>query len=132
MWEEEVGGKEKGSEKDRERRERRSIEKAGTQKVLEMEKGLWEKGVGKDASAKGLGSRDRTKRGVYTKEREGVFIVKRRKGGGTSICGRSTAKRVYPTLQVAANFTSALCSKKGQQKKDSTRLPPYKPMDGKE
>jgi len=97
-----------------------------------VEKGLWEKGVGKDASAKGLGSRDRTKRGVYTKEREGVFIVERRKGEGTSICGRSTTKRVYPTLQVTANFTSAFCSKKGRQKKDGTRLPPYKPIDSKE
>jgi len=63
---------------------------------------------------KGLGLHDRAKRGVFTKEREGVFVVERREGGSTSICGRSTAKRVYTTLQIAANFTSVLCGKKGQ------------------
>ena len=98
---------------------------------MKVEESFWKKGVGKDASAKGLGLRDRVKRGVSTKEREGVFVVKRREEGGTSICGRSTAKRVYLTLQIAANFTSTLCSKKGRQKKDGTRLPPYKSMDSK-
>jgi len=63
---------------------------------------------------KGLELRNRAKRGVFTKEREGVFVVERREGGSTSICGRSTAKRVYTTLQIAANFTSVLCSKKGR------------------
>jgi len=80
---------------------------------------------------KGLGPCDRVKRGVFTKEREGVFAVERREGGDTSICERSTVKRVYLTLQITTNFTSTLCSKKGQQKKDGTRLLPYKPMDGK-
>jgi len=79
---------------------------------LEVEESLWKKGVGKDASAKGLGLHDRVKRGVFTKEREGVFVVERREGGSISIRGRSTAKRVYTTLQIAANFTSALCGKK--------------------
>ena len=78
-----------------------------------MKESLWKKGVGKDTSAKGLGLRNRVKRGVFTKEREGVFVVKRKERGSTSIRGRSTAKRVYTTLQIAANFTSALCGKKG-------------------
>ena len=98
---------------------------------MEVEKGLWKKGVRKDASVKGLGPCDRVKRRVFTKERKGVFIVERREGRSISICGRSTAKRVYLTLQITANFTSILCSKKGQQKKDGTRLLLYKPMDGK-
>ena len=79
-----------------------------------MEESLWKKGVRKDASVKGLGPCDRVKRGVFTKEREGVFIVERREGRSISICGRSTAKRVYTTLQIATNFTSALCGKKGR------------------
>jgi len=62
---------------------------------------------------KGLGSRNRAERGVYTKERESVFIVKRGKRGSASIHGRSTVKRVYSSLQITANVTSTLCGKKG-------------------
>jgi len=79
---------------------------------LEVEKGLWKKGVRKNASAKGLGPRNRVERGVYAKERESVFLVKRRKRGSASICGRSIAKRVYSFLQITANITSTLCGKK--------------------
>ena len=79
-----------------------------------MEESLWKKGVGKDASVKGLGPWDRAKRGVFTKEREDIFVVERRERESTSICRRSTAKRVYMTFQIATNFTSALCGKKGR------------------
>jgi len=47
---------------------------------------------------KGLGSRDRVKRRIYTEERKGVFVVERRKGGSASVRGRSTAERVHLTL----------------------------------
>jgi len=80
---------------------------------LKVEKSLWEKRVRKNASAKGLGSRDRIERGIYTKERESVFVVKRGKGGSTSIRGRLTAKRVHPPLQITTNITSTLRGKKG-------------------
>jgi len=78
-----------------------------------VEKGLWEKGIRKNTSVKSLGLCNRVERGVYTKEGKGVFVVKRRKGGSTSICGRSAAKRVHSALQVTANVTSTLCGKKG-------------------
>jgi len=78
-----------------------------------VEKSLWEKGVGKNASAKGLGSRDRIERRVYTKERKGIFVVKRRKRGSASIRGGSIAKRVHSSLQITANVTNTLCGKKG-------------------
>jgi len=78
-----------------------------------MKKGLWKKRVRKNASAKGLGSHNRVERGVYTKERKSIFIVERRKGGSTSICGRSVTKRVHPSLQIITNVTSILCGKKG-------------------
>jgi len=80
---------------------------------------------------KGLGSCDRIKRRVYTKEGKGVFIVKRRKGRDASVRGGSTAKRVHSALKVPANITSALCGKKGWQKKDGTRLSLYKSVDDK-
>jgi len=81
---------------------------------LEVEEGLWEKRIRKNASAKGLGSRDRVEGRVYTEERKGIFIVERREGGSAIICGRSTAKRVYSALQVTTNVASTLRGKKGQ------------------
>jgi len=80
---------------------------------LEVEESLWEKGVGKDASAKGLGSCNRVEGRVYPKEREGILIVKRRKRGGTSICRGSAKEGIYSTIQVTLDIASILCSKKG-------------------
>jgi len=54
---------------------------------LEIEKSIWEKRVGEDASAKGLGSCNRVKREVCTKKGKGIFIVKKREREGTGICG---------------------------------------------
>jgi len=62
---------------------------------------------------KGLGPCNRIEKGVYAKERESVFPVKRGKRGSASICGRSIAKRVHLFLQITANVTSTLCGKKG-------------------
>jgi len=78
-----------------------------------VKESLWEKGVRKNASVKGLGSCNRVERGVYTKERESIFVVKRGKGESASVHGRSIAKRVYPSLQITTNVTSTLCGKKG-------------------
>jgi len=75
---------------------------------------LWEKGIRKNASVKGLGSRDRVEGRVYTEEGKSVFVVKRREEGSASIHGRSTAKRVHSALQVTANIASTLHGKKGQ------------------
>jgi len=96
-----------------------------------MEKSIWEKRVGEDASTKGLGPCDRVKRGVYAKKGEGVFIVERRERGGTSICGGPTKKRVYPTFQVTSNFASTFHSKKGWKTKNSTGLSTHKLVDDK-
>jgi len=81
---------------------------------LEVEEGLWEKEIRKNASAKGLGSRDRVEERVYTEEGKGVFIVKRREGGSASVHGRSTVERVHSALQVTANIASTLRGKKGR------------------
>jgi len=81
---------------------------------LEVEKGLWEKGIRKNASAKSLGSCNRVERRVYTKEGKGVFVVKRRKRGSTSICRKLAVERVHSALQVTANITSTLRGKKGR------------------
>ena len=67
---------------------------------MEIEKSIWEKGIGENAGTKGLGSCHRTKREVYAKKGKSILAVKRRKGGSTDICGGPAKERVYPTLQV--------------------------------
>jgi len=84
------------------------------QEILEVEESIWEERVGKNASTKSLGPRNRIKGGIYTKEGKGIFVIKGRKGGSASIRRRPTAKRVYSTLQITANVTSTLCGKKRQ------------------
>ena len=81
---------------------------------MKVEKSLWKKRVRKNASVKSLGPCNRGERRIYTKERKGVFIIQRGKGGSASIHGRSTAKRVHSTLQITTNVTSTLCGKKGR------------------
>jgi len=78
-----------------------------------VEKSIWEKGAGKNASMKGLGSHNRIEERVYSKEGKDIFIVKGRKGESASIYGRPTTKRVYSILQITANVTRTLCGKKG-------------------
>ena len=80
---------------------------------MKVEKSLWKKRIRKNASAKGLGPRDRVERGIYAKERESIFVIEREERGSTSICGGSIAKRVHPSLKITANVTSTLCGKKG-------------------
>ena len=80
---------------------------------MEVEKGVWKKRVRANASVKGLGPCDRIEKRVYTKERKGIFVVKRKKRESASIHGRSIAKRVHLSLQITANVTSTLCGKKG-------------------
>jgi len=65
---------------------------------LKVEKSIWEKGVGEDASTKGLGPRHRIERRVHAKEEKGIFTVKRRKRRDTSICGGSIKERIHLTL----------------------------------
>ena len=65
---------------------------------MEVEKSIWEKGVGEDTSTKGLGPHHRIERRVHVKEGEGIFTVERRKRRGTSIYGGSIKERIHLTL----------------------------------
>ena len=56
-------------------------EEIGAREVPQMNKGVWEEAVRKNAYKKSVGSRNRCKGGVYATKREGVPFVKRRKGG---------------------------------------------------
>ena len=98
---------------------------------MEVEKSIWKERVREDASMENLGSCHRIKGRVYTKERKGILAIKRRKRGGTDICGRPVEERIYLTLQITSNVTSTLCGKKGRYMEDSTRLSAHKPVDDK-
>ena len=98
---------------------------------MEIEEGILEKGIGKDASAQGLGSHHRVEGRIYTKKRKGIFIVKGRKRRDASICKGPIKKKIHPILQVTPNITSILCDKKGWNKENGTRLLTYKPVDNK-
>jgi len=65
---------------------------------LEVEKSIWKERVREEASTENLESCHRIKERVYTKEREGILIIERRKREGTNICGRPVEERIYPTL----------------------------------
>jgi len=96
-----------------------------------VEESIWKKGVGKDTSVKDLGPYHRVERGVYTKKKEGILTIKRRKRGSTKICRRPTEKRIYLTLQVTPNVASTLCGEKGWHMEDGTGLSTSKPVDSK-
>ena len=99
---------------------------------MEVKEGVWEERVRKNVSAKGLGSHDRIEERFHAKEGEGVFFVKGRKRGSTSICGGPTTKGIYPSIQITPNIASSFCSKKEREVKNGARLSSYKPMDNKE
>ena len=63
-----------------------------------MEKSIWKKGVGENASAKDLGPHYRIERGVCTEKGKGVLLVKGGKGESTGIRGRSVEKGIYLTF----------------------------------
>jgi len=78
-----------------------------------VEEDVWKKRVGKNASAKSLGSCDRVKRRFCAKEGKSVFSIERRKRGSTSICKRPTKKGIHLTIQITLDIASTFCSKKG-------------------
>jgi len=96
-----------------------------------VEEGVQEKGVRANASAKGLGSCDRTKGRLCVKKGESVFFIKGRKRGSTSVCGRPTKKGIHSTIQITLDIASTLCSKKEQKAKNGARLSSHQSMDGK-
>jgi len=80
---------------------------------LKVEEGVWKKRVGKNASAKSLGSCDRVKKRFCAKEKESIFSIKGKKRGSTSVHRRPTKKRIYSTIQITLDIASTFCSKKG-------------------
>ena len=130
IWKGEVENTgEKAGEKDRRRKDSRGI---STQKILEVKEIIWKGKIEKNTYQEAIKPYDRVKRGICTKGGESVFTVKRKKGGGTSICGGSTVKRIHLTIKITTDLTSPFYSKEEQQEKNGIRLLLYKPVDSKE
>jgi len=91
-------GKRESDKKNRRKRRYRHTKEVGIQKILEVEKSIWEKGVKEGASAKDLGLCYRIKGEVCAEKEKGLLIVERGKGEDTSICGKPAEKRVYLIL----------------------------------
>ena len=98
---------------------------------MEVEKGVWKKGVRENASAKDLGPYHRIERGIHAKKEKGVLIVE---GGkrSTGIHGGSVEERIHLTFQVIPNITSTLCSKEGWHMENGAGLSTHKSIDNKE
>ena len=60
-----------------------------------MNKGLWQETVRVNAYKEDLGSCNRYKRGVCTKEGESIFIIEKRERGATRVYQGIVEKRVY-------------------------------------
>ena len=97
-----------------------------------MEESIWKGRIGKNAHQEAMEPYNRVEREICAKKEESIFTVKRRKGGGTSICGGSTVKRIHSTIEIATDLTSPFCSKEGWQEENGIRLLSCKPVDSKE
>jgi len=96
-----------------------------------VEKSIWKKGIGKNASTKDLGPCHRIKGGIYTKKGGSILAIKRGKGGSTDICGRPVEEGIYPALQVTPDIASTLCGENGWHMENGTRLLTHKLVDNK-
>jgi len=126
-------GKDDGSKEDSRRvgnlgQERRSSEvrsggkEVGTGEVSQMDKGVWEETVRKDADEKSVGPCDRSEGGIHTMKRKGIPAVERRERGGERICERTVAKGIYPAVEVTANSTGILCGEERWEETDGAGL----------
>jgi len=95
---------------------------ASTGEVSQMDKGVWEETVRKDADEKSIGPCNRSEGGVHITERKGIPAVKRRERGGKRICERTVTKGIYPAVKVTTNSTSILCGEERWEETDGAGL----------
>jgi len=69
-----------------------------------------------------MGSCDRSKRRICTKEEKGLSVVKGRKGGDERVYQKTVVERIYLTIKIITDSTSILCRKKGWKEADGAGL----------
>jgi len=96
---------------------------AGTRKISQVNKGVWEEAIGEDAYKKVVGSCNRCERGVCAKEGKGVSVVKGRERRGERICEGTVAEGLHSAVEVTTNGTSIFCGEEGWEEEDGAGLP---------
>ena len=69
-----------------------------------------------------MGPCNRYEGGIYAKEKEGVFLDKRRKRGDVGVYSRAVEERVHTTIKVTLDSTSVFHRKEGWKEVDSSGL----------
>jgi len=69
-----------------------------------------------------MGSYDRIKGRVCTKEGKILPLVKGRKRGSEGVHLRTAKEEIYTSIEITSDSTSILCRKKGWEKANGTRL----------
>jgi len=87
-----------------------------------VDKSIWEEEIREDTNEEGVGSCDRSKRGVCTGKREDVSIVKRGERRGKRVYLGTIEEGVHLTIKVTSDGTSILCRKERQKEMDGAEL----------
>ena len=77
-----------------------------------------------------MGSCDRCKGRVYTKEGEGVPAVKGGKGGGKRVCKRAVKKEIYSAIEITTNSAGVFCREERWEEKNGAGLQRLKQTSG--
>ena len=91
----------------------RSGQKIGTWKVPQVDPCPWKESKQEDTNEKGMKLCNRNKEGIYSKEGEGVSVVKKRKERDAWVYWRTIEKEIYQTLKITSNSTGVSCRKEG-------------------
>ena len=69
-----------------------------------------------------MGSYNRFKGEIYTKKRESLSLVQKRKRESKRVHSGADEKEIYLTVRVTTDYAGILCRKEAWEKEDGTRL----------
>ena len=101
---------------------RREDKEISSQKVLSVDKSVWQETIGEKAHTKNLGPCHQHEGRICANKEEGIPAVKERKRGGAEVYTGATEERIYLILQVISNGASVLCRKEEWEKENSIGL----------
>ena len=87
-----------------------------------MKQSVWEEDEQKDVDRKDMELHNRTKEEIYTKERESLSLVQRRKEGSKEIHSKANKEKIYLIIKVTTDGTGIFCRKEEQKEENNTRL----------
>jgi len=69
-----------------------------------------------------MGLYNRSQKRIYTKKRESVSLIKRRKRRSKKVHSGTDEEEVYKTIKIAKDSTSILCGEERWKEEDGTKL----------